>query len=87
MTTGKSSLLKTMGPTLTEKLISKGKEYGWNHSLSEIFNALIKAGLEIEQFNEFNYSPYPNFENSIETGKRPVVYQREWKERYRSSIL
>jgi len=63
----------------------KGKEYGWNHSLSEIFNALIKAGLEIEQFNEFNYSPYPNFENSIEQetgrwyikgmeGKIPIVY-------------
>ena len=63
----------------------KGKEYGWNHSISEILNALINAGLEIKQFNEFNYSPYPNFTNSTEgekgkwyingmEGKIPIVY-------------
>jgi len=62
-----------------------GKEYSWNHSISEILNALIKAGLTIKQFNEFNYSPYSNFTNSIEVekgkwqikgmeGKIPMVY-------------
>ena len=44
----------------------KGKEYSWNHSLSEVFNALIKAGLKIELFNEFMYSPYPCFNNMVE---------------------
>jgi SAM-dependent methyltransferase len=63
----------------------KGKEYGWNHSSSELLNALINQGLQIRQFNEFMYSPYPNFTNSVETskgqwqikgleGKIPVVY-------------
>jgi SAM-dependent methyltransferase len=30
--------------------------YNWNHSLSEIFNALIGAGLTIEFFNEFSFT-------------------------------
>jgi SAM-dependent methyltransferase len=72
--------------TYTDRNVSiKGKEYGWNHSISEILNALIKEGLEIKQFNEFNYSPYPNFANSTEgekgkwyinglEGKIPIVY-------------
>jgi SAM-dependent methyltransferase len=30
--------------------------YNWNHSLSEIFNALIGAGLTIEFFNEFTFT-------------------------------
>lgn len=46
-----------------------GKEYSWNHSLSEILNALINAGLEIKHFNEFNYSPYSNFSQSTEVEK------------------
>ena len=63
----------------------KGKEYSWNHSISEVLNALIKAGLKIELFNEHMYSPYPCFRNMIETeknkwhirgmeGKIPMVY-------------
>jgi 2-polyprenyl-3-methyl-5-hydroxy-6-metoxy-1,4-benzoquinol methylase len=38
-------------------------EHGWNHSLAEIFNALIQHGLEIIHFNEFSYSPYNCFNN------------------------
>ncbi len=63
----------------------KAKEYGWNHSISEILNALIRKGLAIQYFNEFMYSPYPCFNNTIEfekgkwhikglEGKIPMVY-------------
>ncbi|HEX7844891.1 MAG TPA: class I SAM-dependent methyltransferase [Chitinophagaceae bacterium] len=63
----------------------KGKEYSWNHSISEVLNALIAAGLKIEVFNEFMYSPYPCFNNIVEAGngnwhikgmegKVPMVY-------------
>lgn len=38
------------------KMISK--EYGWNHGLSEVINALTEAGLHIEYLNEYNESPY-----------------------------
>jgi len=42
-------------------------EYGWNHPFSEIFSALIKNGLAIQQFHEFPYSPYNCF-NGVEQG-------------------
>jgi SAM-dependent methyltransferase len=63
----------------------KGKEYSWNHSISEVLNALIYAGLKIQFFNEHMFSPYPCFRNMVETepgkwhikgmeGKIPMVY-------------
>jgi 2-polyprenyl-3-methyl-5-hydroxy-6-metoxy-1,4-benzoquinol methylase len=41
------------------------KEYGWNHSLSEVFNALIAKGLRIDFLNEYPYSPYDCFSNTV----------------------
>ena len=41
----------------------KSIEHGWNHPFSEIINALLKHGLQIQQFNEFSYSPYNCFNN------------------------
>lgn len=40
----------------------KSKMVTWAHSLSEVINALISAGLSIEQFKEYPYSPYKCFE-------------------------
>jgi len=45
----------------------KLKSFGWNHSISEILNALISNGLTIEHFNEFNYSPYNCFNNTVKS--------------------
>lgn len=39
---------------------------GWNHDLSEILNALIQNGLVINKFNEYDYSPYNCFNNTVE---------------------
>lgn len=63
----------------------KGKEYSWNHSISEVLNALIQAGLKIESLQEYMHSPYPCFRNTVESekdkwhirgleGKIPMVY-------------
>jgi SAM-dependent methyltransferase len=41
------------------KIISK--EYGWNHGLSEVVNALIDADLQINYLNEYDESPYDVF--------------------------
>ena len=52
----------TYGDT-NAKMISK--EYGWNHGLSEVINALTEAGLRIDYLNEYDESPYnvlPNLE-------------------------
>lgn len=42
---------------------------GWNHALSEVFSSLLQKGLQIEHFEEFDYSPYNCFNNSIEFEK------------------
>ncbi|MFX1574196.1 MAG: class I SAM-dependent methyltransferase [Promethearchaeota archaeon] len=34
------------------------KEYEWDHSLSDIINSLIQAGLKIEFFNEYPFTTY-----------------------------
>jgi SAM-dependent methyltransferase len=44
----------------------QGKEYSWNHSISEVLNALINHGLQINFFNEYSYSPYPCFNNIMQ---------------------
>ena len=63
----------------------QGKEYSWNHSISEVLNALIKRGLQLDFFNEYSYSPYPCFKNIVQGAdgnwrvksledKIPIVY-------------
>ncbi|CAM3510773.1 class I SAM-dependent methyltransferase [Flavobacterium gelidilacus] len=39
---------------------------GWNHSLSEVFQALMNNGLQIEHFEEYDYSNYNCFNETIE---------------------
>ncbi|NAW50711.1 methyltransferase domain-containing protein [Elizabethkingia argentiflava] len=65
------------------------KSFSWNHSISEIISALIKAGLTLKRFNEYDYSPYECFNNLVEfeegkyqvkgmEGKLPMVYALEF---------
>ena len=44
------------------------KEYGWNHGLSEVINALIEAGLNLDYLNEYAESPYNVLPNLLPTG-------------------
>jgi len=39
---------------------------GWNHSISEVINSLLQNGLEIISMNEFDYSPYNCFNETVE---------------------
>lgn len=58
--------------------------YSWNHSLSEVFQVLLKNKLVIRDFQEYDYSPYNCFPNTIKKekgyqiknfeGKLPMVY-------------
>ncbi|WP_299891107.1 bifunctional 2-polyprenyl-6-hydroxyphenol methylase/3-demethylubiquinol 3-O-methyltransferase UbiG [uncultured Lacinutrix sp.] len=50
---------------LDSKMVTK--EYGWNHGLSEVINALTEAGLHIEYMNEYNESPYNVLPELVET--------------------
>ncbi|MBV7269835.1 class I SAM-dependent methyltransferase [Winogradskyella luteola] len=48
----------------SSKMVSK--EYGWNHGLSEVVNALIEAGLQVEYLNEYDESPYDVFPDLLQ---------------------
>jgi len=41
--------------------------YTWNHSMSEIINALIGAGFSIKLLNEYDYSPYNCYQDLVES--------------------
>ena len=41
------------------------QEFSWNHSLSEVVNALINKGLTINLLNEFPFSYYDCFNNVV----------------------
>lgn len=45
------------------------KTITWNHPTSEVLNALIKSGLVINSFNEYDYSPYNCFNETEEFEK------------------
>jgi 2-polyprenyl-3-methyl-5-hydroxy-6-metoxy-1,4-benzoquinol methylase len=38
----------------------------WNHPLSEVFEGLIRNGLSINKFHEYDYSPYNCFQHTEE---------------------
>ena len=76
---------KQEGTYADRKAEIKHIEYSWNHSISEVVNALISRGLEIQLLNEFNYSPYDCFPKTTKNedgnfyikgyeGVIPVVY-------------
>ena len=48
----------------------------WNHGISEVLNSLIKHGLEIKSFDEYDYSPYNCFNKTIEF--EPKKYRIEY---------
>lgn len=60
------------------------QSFSWNHSLGEVMEALRKNNLIVDSFQEFDYSPYNCFANTVKTekgyqidnlrGKIPMVY-------------
>ena len=59
--------------------------FGWNHSIADVLQGLIDAGLSVEAFREFDRSPYDCFQNTVPTddghfmikgmeGKLPMVF-------------
>ena len=61
----------------------------WNHGLAEVFNALKDQGMQITDFNEYDFSPYNCLKNMVEMepgkfmirgneNKFPMVYSMKW---------
>lgn len=57
-----------MGSYAAPEAKLESKEYGWNHSLGSMVNALVNAGLTIEYLKEHQQSPYNVFP-SLEINK------------------
>ncbi|MCV9933328.1 class I SAM-dependent methyltransferase [Flavobacterium sp. LS1R47] len=61
------AIIETQEGTYADKNAPIQLEYVcWNHGMSEVINSLIKNGLEINSLNEYDYSPYNCFNNTIE---------------------
>jgi 2-polyprenyl-3-methyl-5-hydroxy-6-metoxy-1,4-benzoquinol methylase len=56
------AIVETLSGTYADKSASiEQQTVNWNHSISEVLNCLIKNGLEINSFDECDYSPYNCF--------------------------
>ena len=63
-------IVETYEGTYADRSADIVQEYVmWNHSLAEVLQNLIKNNLEIQQFQEFDWSPYPSFKHIIEFEK------------------
>jgi len=65
-------ILEDLTGTYTDRNASiNNKSVTWNHGLAKVVDALIKKGLTISDFQEYDYSPYDCFENTVrvEEGK------------------
>ena len=61
------AILESENGTYADKTANITQEYVmWNHGLGEVINSLIKNGLEINHFKEYDYSPYNCFNKTIE---------------------
>lgn len=59
-------IIETNEGTYTDRKADiKLTEYGWNHSLDEVFNSLKDNGLRIESFNEYPFSFYNCFPEMV----------------------
>jgi SAM-dependent methyltransferase len=61
------AIVETESGTYANRDAAIKQEYVmWNHGISEVLNNLIKSGLEINSLDEFDYSPYNCFKQTIE---------------------
>ena len=65
------AIVETTSGTYADKDADITQEYVmWNHGIGEVLNSLLKNGLALDSFDEFNYSPYPCFKETVEFEKK-----------------
>lgn len=63
----KGAIIEEESGTYADRKAELTQEYVcWNHSLGEVINSLIQNGLQITDFNEYDYSPYNCFSHTVE---------------------
>lgn len=48
----------------------------WNHSLDEVIQNILKQNLQLDSFQEFNYSPYQCLNGMVETEKGQYIIEK-----------
>jgi len=43
----------------------KSEYVGWNHSTGEVLSSVLNKGIQLLSFEEYNYSPYACFKNTV----------------------
>ncbi len=54
----------------------KHKNFSWNHPITDVLTPLLNSGLQLLNFNEFDYSPFDVFPEMIEFDKRKYRIKR-----------
>ena len=69
-----SPIIETYEETYADKTADITQDYVmWNHPTSDVLNALIENDMEINRFDEFNYSPYPCFKHNEKVAERQYI--------------
>lgn len=64
-------IIEELEGTYTDRNASiKEKSVCWNHGLSTVIHSILQAGLKLADFQEYNYSPYDCFENTVKLADR-----------------
>jgi 2-polyprenyl-3-methyl-5-hydroxy-6-metoxy-1,4-benzoquinol methylase len=53
----------------------KATSITWNHSMAEVMQALINNGLQIENVQEYNYSPYNCFKHTKQIASQKYIIE------------
>lgn len=60
-------IIETESGTYADTSASIEQQYiTWNHGIGEVLSALLRSGIRITSFQEFDYSPYNCFKGAIE---------------------
>lgn len=60
-------IFETENGTYADKKVDLTLSYVmWNHGIGEVLDSLIKNGLELKSFDEYDYSPYNCFNKTVE---------------------
>ena len=70
------ALLETETGTYAEPGADLVQDYvSWNHGMAEVIQALINNGLQLSNFQEYDYSPYNCFRHTVKLAERKYRIQ------------
>jgi SAM-dependent methyltransferase len=62
-----AAIVETEDGTYTDREAAITQKYvSWNHPISDVVNSLAQNGLQINSFDEYDYSPYDCFNGTVE---------------------